>query len=206
MSIDFELDRHRIEARNIEENDGPLGLPGHVPFNERIASQPKERFKVPSFIRKTGSERLSQELGEIFDELWDSNEQYVGERSRIAEIAICSSEPYPQMRERLIRWSRNYFRIRLTKNDGKDNSDPNLKFYRLAEESDKIFACLLMDRSCGYLYYEYLLTYVLWYIYDSLLSEGRREFAVLGLPIQLPFRTSRFEYLRIYGPRSVQAS
>jgi hypothetical protein len=68
MSVDFNASRRVIEAQNIEKNDGPLGLDGHVSYSERIVSQPKERFRVPGLVKKAVSEDLNQELGEILEE------------------------------------------------------------------------------------------------------------------------------------------
>ena len=107
MAADFMTSRrdHRGEARS-KRVTALFGLDGHVNYHERVIFQPRVGSRVPPFVARTATTASRRgNLDELFRELWELNEDHVGERSREAEVAICHDEEFMLLRDRLIRWS-----------------------------------------------------------------------------------------------------
>jgi len=165
--------QRRCEADRISLNDSKISQPewAVVPRDEVIEHQPRELYRPPLFLSRTATPAQVADLEESLRELWEINEQHVGENTREVEVYYCVTGEYRPLSERLRRWCQSYFERRAdpSRLSPQVHNDPFELFQKLLEEYTNILGRLhTLRRSLGYFFLSLATAYVPWLLYKRL--------------------------------------
>jgi hypothetical protein len=135
-----ELFNIRAEAANMHRYDCqlPQGHQSSLASDILVKSHARDEYRVSSFVSNIVSESSFETLQNLFFEMRDVNELFVGMRSEDAMATISLSEDYDDLKERLLSWGKDYAKARMAKPNCRDKEE-NSKLLRLWQESKKIF-------------------------------------------------------------------
>jgi hypothetical protein len=158
------------EADRVAANHRALGLPG-VARDAKIASQPRTRFQLPTFLEQTTSPASHQQLVDLLSQVNVINEQFVGEYVLEVESYLSvTRQDYP-LSEALRLWTERYLRERIARpNPLRDGVDPVRTFQRLEGELARVLESLaLLPNSVANVFLNEPMGFGLWFLFDQLL-------------------------------------
>ncbi len=142
-----------------------------IPLSTRVASLPIKLLRPPSFLPKTGSAHLAEELATLFKELHTVNESHVGDRVLDVVAYYSISGQARHLEERFRDWMERYCCHRtIPANCNRDFSfDPFLFFEDLVVECNRILGplCIREDSVCA-IFLGMPLEYARWLLYTRL--------------------------------------
>lgn len=165
--------RLKQEADALDDWDRHSTLPCHVPRRERIVSQPRELYRIPHFLENTASADQCADLQSILHEVWEHNENHVGEFTREAEVYFALNGDDLQLTRRCIDWSRAYLTGRSDRSRFKpqDRGDPVTVFERLVREFYDILGRLEpVPQSVNYVFFSIPVSFARWFLFQVLLK------------------------------------
>lgn len=165
MNAEINPRQLRHEAESVERSDAGIPIPGHVDLSECVQDQPRALYGPPAYVKKTGTTAMHDELCTILDDMWQCNQEHVGECTREAEAYLVLTGECSEVVQRLVAWCGQYFERRLAQQNPKDRGDPFEKYVRLLDEYNDILARRLnQSPSVAYVFLEECTRFVEWFI------------------------------------------
>ena len=132
-------DSNRVHLQHEAEHVAGLDIlfPGQGYDNPRIMPLPLEAFRPPAFVHKTAPDMYA-EIEALLREVWELNEQCVGERLLEAEAYLVFADLPRPLIKRIRKWIEKYLLRRLQQNNPRDKGSPMATFERLEEECKQI--------------------------------------------------------------------
>ena len=159
----------RLEAERARMSDERLGITSTPKVGNRILQQPREAYRPPSFLGKIAPPEEVAELAEILGELWEVNQEHVGDPTLEVEAYYVLTGQRHDLTERLIAWCRRIFERRSDPGriNPRDQGDPFIRFERLREDFDRILGRVSnMDGTVNYIFIDECSAFVTWYLFD----------------------------------------
>src|SRR5687768_15670150 len=114
MHVEPDRRQMKVEADRVAANTAGLSFPFYdlIPRDEAVAEQSTELYRPPSFLRKTALPGLVEDLAELLHQLWEVNQELVGEKVLEVEAYYAATGEHRGLEERFRRWCDAYFRRR----------------------------------------------------------------------------------------------
>jgi hypothetical protein len=165
-AVSFQVKAELAGRARLEESHG-IVYP--VPRGERIAPQPRAAYAPPAFLVKTATAPEQAELARLLDQLWEVNEQHVGQKTLEAEMALVLSGADRPLLNGLRVWCGSYFGHRSdpSRLTPQDRMDPFMMFLRLYRELENIFRPIHdCTNSINYVFLVSCMNYAIWFLFE----------------------------------------
>lgn len=147
------------DARSLyERGDGP------EVESYRIKSFPREAYRPAFFVEQTGTPELYRELSDLLGQLWEINEEHVGELNTDVNVYFALTGIHAALSERLMDWCGRYLALRVVRENPRDHGSSFLKYGRLLAEYMNAFG--IREQSLDYLLADASQCLAAWYLFE----------------------------------------
>ena len=145
------LAQRQLTDRIGQENDRF----GTVPSDEVIQLQPIESFQLSSDLRGVLQKEQQRELEQIFQEVCEINNEFVGEPTVKTEAYLEISDESSELSQRCSKWFARFVVQRLSKHNHRDGDSLVDRYLRLRAEFERFFIpYFCRPRSIGYVFFD----------------------------------------------------
>jgi hypothetical protein len=135
------------------------------PDSYQIQSVPRGDYRPAPWVVKTSSLALDGELGKLLEQMWELNEQHVGEDVNVVGVFCALTGEHEALSRSLREWVGRYLAGRLAKCNPADDDDPLKTFERLLSECIKALGN--REGTVDYLVADESICFAAWKLYES---------------------------------------